>query len=653
MTVYDERMITNGVEILDVWEDTDDSVVVEDIHPAAVALEARLAQGLARVEQLPPALQAAHARRQRGLISRREFLRIVAAAIALTPGLGALTSHAQATSPTLPNGVAAGDTTQTSTVLWARSTQTGVITFVYATDRNFSAVVGTVSGTVSDSTLPLKVEIKDLTPGTQYFYRVTDAAGNSATGAFRTARPLQTNGIASRSGFRFGVSGDWRGELSPHPSIANASARNLELFVLHGDTIYADVPSPAVKNGDTEKNQAETLAEFRAKHAENYGTRFENNFWAALRSATSILATIDDHEVVNDFAGGATPASDPRFAAQAGRLISDTPLFTNGLQAFQEYNPIRDEFYGDTGDPRTAKRRKLYRFRTYGSDAAVFVLDTRSFRDQPVPPLTQFTPAAISQFIASTFTPGRTLLGKPQLEGLQRDLLQAQRDGVTWKFVLVAEPIQNLGPAGAPDRFEGYAAERTELLRFIRDNRIVNVVFIAADIHGTVINNVTYQEGPGLPQIAIGAFEVTTGPVAYDVPFGPTVVGLAREAGLITQQQKTAYDALDRQGKDAFVTQLLNQQITLLGYDSIGLQNAPLDVTLVRGGYVATHVYGWTEFDIEAQTGKLRVTTYGIEPYTRVQLEADPEAILSRAPEVVSEFVVTPQVLNRVFLPLL
>jgi len=55
------------------------------------------------------------------------------------------------------------------------------------------------------------------------------------------------------------------------------------------------------------------------------------------------------------------------------------------LQAFQEYNPLQDEFYGATGD-RTADERQLYRFNTYGSDAAVFYW-TLSFRDAELPPV--------------------------------------------------------------------------------------------------------------------------------------------------------------------------------------------------------------------------------------------------------------------------
>jgi len=75
--------------------------------------------------------------------------------------------------------------------------------------------------------------------------------------------------------------------------------------------------------------------------------------------------------------------------------------------------------------------------------------------------------------------------------------------------------------------------ERTELLQFINENNIENVVFVAADIHGNkVANNLTYQEVPFSPQISTAKLlEVTTGSVALDAPFGPTVIDLATDLG--------------------------------------------------------------------------------------------------------------------------
>ena len=68
---------------------------------------------------------------------------------------------------------------------------------------------------------------------------------------------------------------------------------------------------------------------------------------------------------------------------------------------------------------------------------------------------------------------------------------------------------------------------------------------MAGDFHGTIVNNLTYQTGPGQAQIATSAFEIVTGPVAFfDGRFGPNVVALAAAFGLITPEQQAFYDAL-------------------------------------------------------------------------------------------------------------
>ncbi|ACB52843.1 phytase [Crocosphaera subtropica ATCC 51142] len=548
----------------------------------------------------------------------------------------------------LINGIASGDTTQNSTVLWARSTFTGDVTIEYSTDANFSSIIATETLTVTDPTLPVKVEIENLTPNTQYYYRVTDAAKDTAIGEFKTSAELGTN-----VGLTFGVSGDWRGELAPYPAIANASDRDLDFFVEHGDTIYADIESDAVKNPDgTRKQQAETIEEYRAKHSEVYDSRFGFNFWEELRANTSILATIDDHEVINDFAGGANADTDDRFSETEG-LINDTELFENGMQTFQEYNPLRDEFYGDVGDERFNGERKLYRYSNYGSDAAVFVLDTRSFRDDALEGPENFLDTGDRlEVLNQSLTQDRTLLGSVQLADLKQDLLDAENNGITWKFVMVPEPMQNIFPGINTDAFEGYGKERTEILKFINENSIDNVVFVAADVHTTFVNNLTYQEEPEGEQIATNAFEITTGAVAFEQPTGE-ILGNLFTAGNASLQ--TFYDSLPiapdtddlPNDKDDFVKQAINNVLlNSLGFDPLGLNNnlpqaeGLIDATLIQGDYFVGHTYGWTEFDIDPETQQLKVITYGIEAYSEDELLADIDNITSRQPKIVSEFVV-------------
>jgi phosphodiesterase/alkaline phosphatase D-like protein len=551
----------------------------------------------------------------------------------------------------LPNGVAAGDVDQASAVLWARSSFPGLITFTYLITPGGEALA--VTQLVTDVNRPAKVAIAGLTANARYVYTATTSEGQVGSGTFQTPAEVGTS-----TGLRIGASGDWRGELRPYPAIANAPARDLNLFLKLGDTIYADYPSPAVP-----LTQTVTITDFRKKHNEVYGMLHSRNIWAELQASTSILAMIDDHEVSNNFAGAADAALDPRFPETTG-LINDTALYETGIQAFREYNPISSGVYSTTGDVRTDGEVDLYRYRTYGSDAAIFLLDARSFRDAPITPINAQNPFGdLQRFISDSFQPGRTLLSPRQLQQLQTDLLAAQQNGITWKFVAVPQPLQLLGPAGAEDRFEGYAAERTALLDFIMQNAIENVVFVAADYHGTIVNNLNYRANAATTTYTeTSSFEITTGSVAFDAPFGPTAVEIGVAAGLIPTAQKAVYDALPVNNdadnvvndKDDFVKSYLHQQYDLLGYDRIGLDGSSINAELLQGDYLAVHTYGWTEFAIAPDTQVLTVTTYGIPPYTQTDMTTMPSELLTQTQQIVSQFRVVPQVsANQLFLPLI
>jgi hypothetical protein len=257
------------------------------------------------------------------------------------------------------------------------------------------------------------------------------------------------------------------------------------------------------------------------------------------------------------------------------------------------------------------------------------------------------------------------MLGSSQLECLKNDLLNSQKDSITWKFVIIPEPIQNFGIINAEDRFEGYAAERTELLKFIHENQIENVVFIAGDFHGTIVNNLAYQElvtggtenTVFIESTPLSAFEIVTGPVAFfDALLGPSTVNLAASAGALSPFLKSLYDRLPvapdtdsiANDKDDFLKSLINTQLEVLDYDPIGLNenNADaeglIDSELLQGDYLACHTFGWAEFEITPETQELLVTVYGIDAYSEADLQADPNGVINRSPRVVSQFIVHP-----------
>ncbi|MBM3275919.1 MAG: alkaline phosphatase D family protein, partial [Candidatus Sericytochromatia bacterium] len=451
----------------------------------------------------------------------------------------------------------------------------------------------------------------------------TASDGSWAGGKFRTPARL-----GDRRPLRFGATGDWSQDLAPYPAIRNMAARDLDALFLLGDSIYADHGSP------DQPTIARTLPEFRRKYLESLKPRNGLNTWPEARASTAVFATIDDHEVVNDFAGAAATDADPRFADEKGKLVNQTAYYREGLQAFHDYMPLQNEVWPESAEARFAGRPRLYRHRTFGSDAACFLLDARSFRDTPLNRVFGRDPLGTVNFLFSSAWPGRTMLGRSQVALLQADLLAAQQAGITWKFVFVPEPIQALGVIAANDRFEGYAAERAELLSFVRDKGLTNVVFVTADFHGTLVNNLVYSWFPLTPSNKLNAWEIITGPVAVEPVLGAGIVAVGAKAGLVTAQEKAAYDAANRAGKDLIIKGLVDRQLRLQMLDPIGLQDSGIPAALEAGDYVAVHTFGWTEFEVQGP--ELVVTTWGIEAYTDVDLAADPAGIAAREPQVVS-----------------
>lgn len=577
-----------------------------------------------------------------------------------------------------PNGVASGDVDQSSVVLWARAESQGSITFEYGRDPEFSGIPdGIQTVAIDDPIVPAKVEFSGLIPGEQYHYRAcrgdmcdddcpfTMLLGSEERGKFRTPHASGHNGL------RFGVSSCWRGDLKPFESIRNVPDRDLDFFVALGDTTYADSPLTGSRAQDLASYREKNECQYREQSCIPGETAIHDNIFAQVRASTASYVTIDDHEILNDFAGGTDPEShrervecvdwgvcfcpedDPNDNCDR-RFINETDLFNCGMQAWDEYNPVREERYGQTGDSRTSRKRKLYRYRTFGKDAAIFMLDTRSFREAPVeiiPGLPYIAPPVLSH------GRGRTMLGSAQLTDLLRDLKDAQNKGITWKFVLVPEPIQNLGWFAAPDRFESYARERGQILDFIQSFCIPNVVFVSGDIHATAANNLVYKKNYLAPLRYSETWDISTGAVAYGTPYAKALVeglNLALDACegdpiceslLPPNLPGEGFDLLTPEEQNLLAEGLLNVVLTIMGYPNVGLgadinyplflqkENAEIPATLLEGRYSAFATWGWTEFEIDEVSQKLSVTTYGIDPAG----EADGEV------PVVSKFEVDPR----------
>jgi alkaline phosphatase D len=139
--------------------------------------------------------------------------------------------------------------------------------------------------------------------------------------------------------------------------------------------------------------------------------------------------------------------------------IEANVLAGRSRQALFEYNPIA----GDT----------IHRKFRYGKHLELFLLDERSFRD-PNP----------DNYNSS----GIEMLGQQQFEWLKQSL---KRSRATWKVIsthdllsIVTGGVMDRDAWGQGDaRVLGREVQLQELLKFIKDEGIKNVVFITADVH--------------------------------------------------------------------------------------------------------------------------------------------------------------------------
>jgi len=400
---------------------------------------------------------------------------------------------ADAASPGFRYGVSAGDVTSTSAILWTRAPQTGKVGLVVSTRKsvNLGVAYSSVAREARDRTISIKVLLE---PGTRYWYRFDQHGVESAVGTFETA-PAS----ASAANVRFAISGD--ADATPGANgkpgfnrfevYARMAMERNDFNINLGDTIYSD----------SEVAGAEPALTVAAKW-EKYKLGLALPTLRALRQSAGLYSHWDDHEFINDFS----------------RAENGEAIYQAGVKAFRDYAPVAQP-----------SSNGLYRTFRWGKHLELFFLDERSFRsakadDLCTGDLAPTAPQAVRDAF-STLAPGlknpvppaclaaindpsRTMLGARQYAAFTNAI---KASTATWKVIVNEVPIQQYY-ALPYDRWEGYAAERERLLRFLQAS-VKNVVFLTTDTHANFVNEVRYSTLGGPPE-GSGIWEVVTGPVA-------------------------------------------------------------------------------------------------------------------------------------------
>lgn len=407
----------------------------------------------------------------RSLVTRSSRMAVVVAGLSLA-GCAATAPQPAAT---LTHGVASGEVTDHSAVVWARLDRPGVLAVRLAPTSGGTALVGIApAGAGHDNTAAIRFD--GLRPDTEYAYQADGGDSQAVAGRLRTA-PLPD---APRP-VRFAWGGDVAGQnvcrdsREGFPIFDVLNRTRWDFFIALGDMIYAD-------------NECRAEGAFgNAQVAGGFGPAVDlPGFWAHWRYAredrafraflaeTPSLPVWDDHEVMDDFG----PSEDTRAAPP---YTPGQHLLPVGLRAFLDYNPL---------DPATDAGR-LYRKLRWGRHVELFLLDTRQYRD--------------ANAAADSARQPKSLLGREQLAWLKSALRQSD---ATWKFIVTSVPLTV--PTGwPPDKGRdgwadnggatGFERELLDLLRFMGDADIRNGVWLTTDVHFAAGHRLRpFADAPGL-----------------------------------------------------------------------------------------------------------------------------------------------------------
>jgi alkaline phosphatase D len=426
----------------------------------------------------------------------------------------------------ITHGIASGDVTDKSAIIWSRvNNQPAQMNVEYDTNANFTDPLSKTAQANSTTDFTAHAKLDSLQPDTQYYYRVwftgselgndTNSSINndlSATpnaveqveiGTFRTAP--SSNMTSNSSDLSFIWSADLGGQNycrnandGGYSVFKSMQSLDPDFFIANGDMIYADGACPAqgpIFFNNT-NNQTITwtnipgnfksiadpsvdwnnITEVRSIFLEHWKYNRNDTYFKEFLRNVSMYSQWDDHEIINDF--GSKWLYWNLFST--GREGYPN-IVKEGTDAFLYYSPL-DIDNITSNDTARDRDGHIYRSFNWGKNLDLFIIDARSYRSQ--------------NHIADTPDSNKTMLGDKQLEWLKQELINSN---ATWKVISSDVPISI--PTGSNTSilgrdgwatgnetsnysyYTGFERELTDLLGFIDEQDIKNIVFITTDVH--------------------------------------------------------------------------------------------------------------------------------------------------------------------------
>jgi alkaline phosphatase D len=411
-------------------------------------------------------------------LSRRELLRV-----AWVLGMGAIARPAEArrlqASPIFSDypfalGVASGDPVPDGVVLWTRlapkpleggGMPMAVVPVQWELGRD--SAFRTIAQKGEALARPelghsVHVEVNGLEPGREYWYRFRAGHEISQVGRTKTAPAAG----AAVDALRFGVCGCSHYETGHFTGYRRIAEEQFD-FVFHtGDYIYEYRADGGRNDGRVRQHHGEeiyTLVDYRTRYGQY---KSDPDLIAAHRSAP-FIATWDDHETENNYAGDADENGTP------------SPVFllrrAAAYQAYYEHMPLRAAAWP------SGPHMRIYRRLQFGSLIDLSVLDTRQWRSD------QGCGDGPRTDCAAALDPARTMLGAEQERWLFENLanVQARWTVLGQQVYSFARDLGAVNPAGrfSMDVWDGYVPARRRLYSRLKETRAPNPIILSGDVH--------------------------------------------------------------------------------------------------------------------------------------------------------------------------
>ena len=417
-------------------------------------------------------------------------------------------------------GIASGDVTDSSAVLWTRLAPEPLeadggmepyaipVQWELALDPKMSRVIrrgeAIATPTLAHS---VHVELDGLEPGCEYWYRFSVLSHSSPIGRTKTL-PCGNSHLDS---LRF-ITACCQNYTHGYFIAYEHMIRDKPDFIIHlGDYFYdTSFGVDDFRHHEVEK-QPVTVADFRRRHARYKTDKHLQHAHAEI----PFFTTIDNHDAIEDM--------DPdKFAQRAA-----------AYQAWYEHMPVRG--YKAAGDNYFNLHRQI----SLGDLAQISLLDGRQFRDsREICDNNDYPNYGFGNYrerCAAVFDEDRSMLGKEQEQWLAESLGQNQS---TWNVIASPGPYlpfryyfdgKELSYIGAWDI---YPANRKRIAEILETTEVGHPIILSGDVHSfwAVDGSLTKDPNERIPVVEFVTSSISANwpeqlakPVTDNLPHNPQV----------------------------------------------------------------------------------------------------------------------------------